>query len=128
MIAYLLDMHAHLLFTIVLCFGSLALWGLVNAIRRQAVSGGFICGLWIGELLLIAQFLIGMVLLLSGLRPYQTVMHILYGVISAIVLPVALAYSRDRSIGQQQLILAMTCLLLCGITLRALATGRGPEV
>ena len=48
-------MHARLLITILLFFGALTLWGFVNYLRGQAISGGYRGALAIGELLMLAQ-------------------------------------------------------------------------
>jgi hypothetical protein len=124
--SFLLTIHARLLFTILLFFGALALWGLVNFLRGQAISGSYRGALAIGELLMIAQSLIGVALLFAGRQPFRTGIHILYGVVAIITLPGAFAYTRGRDSRYEQLIYAIVCLFLCGIALRALETGRAP--
>jgi hypothetical protein len=123
---FLLTMHARLLFTILLFFGALAIWGLVSFMRGQAISGGYRGALAIGELLLVAQFLIGVALLIGGRHPPREGIHILYGVVTIITLPGTFAYTRGRDARYEQLIYAVVCLFLCGIALRALETGRVP--
>jgi hypothetical protein len=119
-------MHARLLFTILLFFGALAIWGFVNFLRGQALSGGYRGALAIGELLVIAQFLIGVALLIGGRHAYREGIHILYGVVTVITLPGTFAYTRGRDSRYEQLIYSVVCLFLCGIALRALETGRVP--
>ena len=124
--SFLLVMHARLLFTILLFFGALAIWGFVGFLRDQALSGGYRGALVIGELLLIAQFLIGVALWIGGQHAYREGIHILYGVVAIITLPGTFAYTRGRDSRYEQLIYAVVCLFLCGIALRALETGRVP--
>jgi hypothetical protein len=124
--SFLLTIHARLLFTILLFFGALAIWGFVNFLRGQALSGGYRGALAIGELLLIAQFLIGVALLIVGRHAPREGIHILYGIVAIITLPGTFAYTRGRDARYEQLIYAVVCLFLCGVALRALETGRMP--
>ena len=123
---FLLTMHARLLFTILLFFGALSVWGLFNYLRGQGVSGGYRGALVIGELLMLAQFIIGVLLLLNGRQPPRLSVHILYGVVAIIMLPGTFSYTRGRDARHEQLIYTLVCLFLCGIALRALETGRVP--
>ena len=122
----LVILHARLVLTIVLFLGALALWGGFNYLRGQGVSGSYNGALVIAELLLIAEFLLGVILLLGGRQPYRPPIHILYGVVAIIMLPGTFAYVRGRDTRFEQLIYALICLFLCGIALRALETGRVP--
>jgi hypothetical protein len=123
---FLLVMHARLLITILLFFGALAIWGFVGYLRGLAISGGYTGALVIGELLMLAQFIIGVILVILGRHPYREAIHILYGIVAIIMLPGAFAYTRGRDSRWEQLIYAVVCLFLCGIALRALETGRVP--
>ena len=123
---WLLAIHARLLFTILLFFGALALWGFVNYLRRQSVSGSYLGALAIGELLMLAQALIGVALWIAGREAYRQAIHVLYGIVAVIMLPGTFAYVRGLYSRWEQLIYAAVCLFLCGIALRALETGRVP--
>ncbi|HEU5101062.1 MAG TPA: hypothetical protein VFU22_18685 [Roseiflexaceae bacterium] len=119
-------LHARLLVTILLFFGALTIWGLVGYLRGQGMSGGYKGALAIGELLMLSEFIIGVLLLLSGAQPSRLGIHILYGIVAIITLPGTFAYTRGRDDRWEQLIYAVVCLFLCGIALRALGTGRVP--
>lgn len=123
---FLLTMHARLVFTILLFFGALSLWGLFNYLRGQGVSGAYRGALAIGELLMLAQFIIGVLLLFNSRQPPRLGVHILYGVVAIILLPGTFSYTRGRDSRYEQLIYALVCMFLCGIALRALETGRVP--
>jgi hypothetical protein len=123
---WLLAIHARLLFTILLFFGALALWGFVNYLRRQSVSGSYLGALAIGELLMLAEALIGVALWLAGSEAYRQAIHVLYGIVAVLMLPGTFSYVRGRDSRWEQLIYAAVCLFLCGIALRALETGRVP--
>ena len=124
--ATLAVLHARLVVTILLFFGALAIWGFVSYLRGQSISGSYKGALAIGELLMVAEFVLGVLLLLSGAQPYRLSIHILYGIVAIIGLPGAFAYTRGRDDRWELLIYVAVCLFLCGIALRALSTGRVP--
>lgn len=117
-------LHARLVITILLFFGALSLWGFVNYLRGSGVTGGYKGALAIGELLVIAEFLIGVIMFIAGARPFRPSIHILYGIVALITVPGAFAYTRGRDGRWEQLIYVTVCLFLCGIALRSLTTGR----
>ncbi|HNP72685.1 MAG TPA: hypothetical protein PLO33_09290 [Kouleothrix sp.] len=117
-------LHARLLVTILLFFGALSIWGFVSYLRSDGISGSYRGALAIGELLMIAEFLLGLTLYLGGDRPYRASIHILYGIVAVITLPGTFAYTRGRDGRWEQLIYVTVCLFLCGIALRSLTTGR----
>jgi hypothetical protein len=119
-------LHARLLVTILLFFGALSIWGFVSYLRGQSISGSYKGALAIGELLMLAEFVIGVLLLFGGAQPARLSIHILYGVVAIITLPGAFAYTRGRDDRWELLIYVTVCLFLCGIALRALGTGRVP--
>jgi len=122
----LILLHARLLITILLFFGALTLWGFFSYLRGQAISGNYRGALAIGELLMLAQFVLGLILLIGGRHPAREAIHILYGLVAVLTLPGTFAYTRGRDSRYEQLIYAIACLFLCGIALRALETGRVP--
>ena len=119
-------LHARLLITILLFFAALAIWGFINVLRRAGVTGGYRGALAIGELLMLAEFVLGVILFVGGDRPFRPSIHILYGIVAIITLPGTFSYTRGRDGQTEQLIYTLTCLFLCGIALRALSTGRLP--
>lgn len=121
----LVFIHAALLRTILLFFGVLVAWGVLNFLRREPISGSYRGTLIIGELLMIAQFAIGIMLLLGGLQPARPTIHILYGFVAILMLPGTAAFTRGRDPRWANLMYALICLFLLGIALRALETGRG---
>lgn len=121
----LVFIHAGLLRTILLFFGALTAWGVVNFVRREPITGSYRGTLIIGELLMVAQFVIGVLMLLGGLQPARPAIHILYGFVAILALPGTAVFARGRDPRWINLIYALMCLFLCGIALRALETGRG---
>ena len=124
--AALAVLHTRLVVTILLFFGALAIWGFVSYLRGQRISGSYKGALAIGELLMLAEFMVGVLLLLGGAQPARLSIHILYGIVAIIGLPGAFAYTRGRDDRWELLIYVTVCLFLCGIALRAMTTGRLP--
>jgi hypothetical protein len=122
------SLHASLLFTILLVFGALTLWALVAAGLRRAPDTLFQSGLMIGQLLVVADTLLGVLLLLGGLRPASLELHLIYAAVAVAALPAAQRYVRGREPRQQMLTYALTCLFLCAVALRAVETGRGSPI
>jgi hypothetical protein len=121
-------LHARLVITILLFFGALSIWGFIGYLRGQGVSGSYKGALAIGELLMLSEFIIGVLLLVGGLQPFRMGIHILYGLVAIITLPGAFAYTRGRDGRWERLIYVTVCLFLCGIALRGVTTGRAPGV
>jgi heme A synthase len=118
----LVEIHTGLASTASLFVGILALWALYLGIRNRSWDGAWLGAAIIGELLLVAQGLVGGYLYLTGLgaalpRPF---LHILYGITAIITLPAAYTYlggmenNRARSLG-----MALVCAILWGFLQRA---------
>lgn len=118
----LIEVHSRLANTASLFIGILALWALFLRIRGRGLDGSWIGAAIVGELLLIAQGLLGGYLYLIGLgaalpRPF---LHILYGIVAVVTLPAAYSYFghlEDERV--KTLAMALTCAFLWGIVQRA---------
>ena len=109
--------NASLIFSLII-----GVYGFFRYFRKEGINANFWGVLAAGELLYIAQGVLGMVLLAAGLRPARTSVHILYGVILVLVIPGLYAATRGRD-GQRELIMyALIGLFLAGVSLRAMAT------
>lgn len=122
----LATLHASLLFTLLGVFGALCLWGLIGAALGRGPGRLYLSGLMIGQLLVVAQCLLGAALLLGGARPFQPELHLVYAAVALGTVPAAQRYVRDRAPRQQLLTYALACLFLCAIALRGVETGGGP--
>ncbi len=118
----IVEIHARLANTAALFIGILGLWALFLRFRNQSLEGGWLGAAVIGELLILAEGLLGLYLYLQGLsgalpRPF---LHILYGLVAIITLPAAYGYfgnledRRAKTLG-----MALACFFLWGILLRA---------
>lgn len=117
------EIHNRLANTSTLFVAILGVWALFFRIRNQPLNSNWYGAAVIGELLLVAQALLGVYLYYGqGLdvalsRPF---MHILYGIVSIITLPAAYSYFahlEDEKV--KALALALVCFFLWGIILRA---------
>ncbi len=114
-------LHSRLQLTISGVLVALIIWGLLSAWRGR-VGQGYLAAIWVAELLLVAQALLGLTLLLAGGQPARSALHIIYGVVAIACLPAALAYNRGRSTRWEALVLAAACLFLLGVVIRAFET------
>ena len=97
-------------------------YGFLRYARRQGIDANFWGALAAGEVLFLAQAVLGLLLLAGGLRPARTAVHILYGVILALIIPGVYAMTHGRDGRREVLIYALWGLFLAGISLRAMST------
>ncbi len=97
-------------------------WGLVAYLRRRGVEGDYWGILAVGELLFLAQTVVGVAMWVGGARPPRSV-HLLYGAVASITLPTYFALSKGRDDRMASLIYGLLCFFLVGISLRAMSTG-----
>ena len=106
--------------TIAALLAALLAWALICALRGQ-VGRRYLAGLWVAQLLIIAQCALGLILLVGAPRPGLP-LHIVYGAVAALCLPAALRYNRGRGGRWEALIFAAACLFLLGVLARAYQT------
>lgn len=97
------------------------IWGLLSYFRRKGMEPHYWGILAVGEILILAQGLIGGVLLMGDARPERSV-HILYGIVAVITLPAYFAATRGRDDRRVTLVYGLICLFLVAIGLRAMTT------
>lgn len=121
----LVDIHNRLANTALFFTIIMALWGIWRYFRRQGVDGSYWGALVIAEILYLVQAAVGAYLWLSGARPGQLI-HLLYGVFSILIVPGVFVYTKGDEQRRAMLIYGVSFLLMIGIILRALMTGRLP--
>lgn len=115
-------LHDRLATTVVLFFVVVGLWGLLEFARGGAIGGNIAGAFIIGQILILVQGLLGLVLLVWGDRPNQ-MLHILYGFTAALVLPFVWSYVRDRAPRQGLMLYSIVALFIVGLAIRGIATG-----
>lgn len=109
--------------TVMLFMAAVGAWGIFIYLRGQSVTGSYAGALAIGEALVIAQVVAGVLILGAGARPPSST-HYLYGITAVLVLPFAWSYFRDRDQRQALLIYSLIALFIFGLAVRGIMTGR----
>ena len=97
-------------------------YGFLLYFTQRAIDANFWGTVAAGELLFLAQGVVGVLLYASGLRPSRDLVHVLYGIVLVITLPGTYAITRGRDSRREAIIYAIIGLFLAGITLRAMST------
>lgn len=119
----LVDIHGRLANTALFYVILMSVWGLWRYFRKQGVDSSYWGALVIAEVLLVGQAALGAYLWISGIGHLtRTVVHILYGVISILVIPGIFVFTRGDEKRRAILIYGVGFLFLVGIVLRAMAT------
>lgn len=102
------------------------LWGIANYVRGQGVSANYWGAVVVGEVLMIVQGIIGLLLYLQGHLPVAgSFIHILYGVLAVMAWPAAYAYTQGKDSRRESLIYGLVGIFLVGATVRGIITGGG---
>ena len=122
----LVDIHGRLAYTVLFYVLVMVGWGFLRYFQRKGVDSSYFGALIIAEILIIAQGLLGAFLyLVRALRPAQSGMHILYGVVSLLAIPAIYSYTKGSEERREMLYYAIGLLFLVGIAFRSIATGGG---
>jgi CDP-diglyceride synthetase len=116
------DIHGALSRTAILLTFILAIWGYFRFFRKEGVSSSYWGALVIAEILYAVQGLIGVILYILGERPAEWV-HILYGVVSLLVIPGVFAYTKGDQARRSMLLYASFLLFLAVMFFRSVQTG-----
>jgi hypothetical protein len=115
------EIHGRLGTTALYFFVILGVWGLWRYFRKQSVDSNYWGALAIGEILVVLQGLFGAYLWIIGERPGRSI-HILYGVVTALVIPAVYAYTKGDEKRQVVLIYAASLLIGALLIVRAITT------
>jgi heme A synthase len=115
------DLHLRIAISLVLYYTILGIWGIFLAIRKSPLSPGYRGALVIGVGLGVVQALIGVFLVLSGLRPLDN-LHFLYGASVILTLPLVMSYIVDKKFSRP-LAFGLASLFMAGLAIRAITTG-----
>ena len=113
--------HARLATTMLLFLTIAGVWGIAAYFLKRGITGSYWGILAVGEILIIAQVIVGTILWIQGARPARTI-HLLYGVVAAIGLPGYYAYTRGQDDRRASLTYGLISLFLVGISIRAMTT------
>ncbi len=119
--ASLLAAHRQLANTGVLYMFACGVWGLVMNWRKVPMNANYRGMLAIGYVLGDVIGLLGMGLLLGGAPPRDP-LHILYGLLAAVSLPMAAIYNQNRSDERKPFWYAMVSFFVFGVLIRGIMT------
>jgi hypothetical protein len=120
----IIEIHGRLANTAIFYTAILAIWGLWRYARKQDMDSSYFGALAIAEVLYIGQGLLGAYLYISRTGHLeQAFMHILYGIVTVLVIPGVFATTHGEGSRRVQLIYALALLFQVGILFRSLATG-----
>ncbi len=114
--------HGRLSSAVMLFSAACGAWGLWAVWRKQPVSSNYWGTLAIGELLIVAQGMVGLALAIGGSSPDRPA-HFMYGVLVAMVWPAVFVYTHGRDGRRDILIYGLASLLLLALAFRAMVTG-----
>jgi hypothetical protein len=97
------------------------IWSIINYVRGRGVDGNILGVLIVGEIMMLVQAGLGLILLLSGLFPGRLI-HFLYGSLAVLTLPALWVYTRGERDRRASLIWGLAGLFMMGLTLRAIGT------
>jgi hypothetical protein len=95
-----------------------AAWSLVFAARGREPQRPLLAGLAVVETLLIAQLVIGVVLLISGQRPGSLATYLAYLVGSLVVIPAGTVWALAERSRSSTVVLGITCVAIPVMVLR----------
>jgi heme A synthase len=119
----LVEIHGRLANTSLIFLLIMVVWGFWRFFRRQGLGASFWGALVIAEILIIAQGGLGGYLWISGLRPVRGAIHILYGVVSVMAIPLVYIYTKGRQERPEMLMYAVALLIMVGLVVRSMVTG-----
>jgi hypothetical protein len=121
-VAVIGQIHAAFAQSIVIFFIILSVWALIVHFRNGRLSGNFWGIAAVGQILFVAQAILGVILLVQGRAPVHIV-HVLYGGIGVLALPFTYGYL-PRYRGRENLIVGIVCLFLVAVAIRAIDSAR----
>jgi len=118
------EIHGRLASTALLYIIILTLWAIWSLIRRQDINSNYRGALVVAEVLLLTHGALGLFMFISRAGSLERgYIHILYGVISMLVIPGIFLYTREDEQRLSLLFYIAFLLALGGILVRAMMTG-----
>ena len=109
--------------TAMVLFAAIAgVWGLVDYFRHRTVTPNYWGVIVVGNIAALIQAAIGMTLAIQGQPLARGWVHILYGIVLVLWIPLIHYFNRNRESRQELLICALVSLFEAGIAIRAMTT------
>ncbi len=101
----------------------IGLWGLFMFWRKRPATSGYRSTLVMTEFLFLAQGLLGAILYLAGNKRPHDGLHLLYGVLLVVALPIGASYVSGQKPRREPLVYGLVGLFMVGLTIRGITTG-----
>jgi heme A synthase len=118
----LILIHDRLSNAVILYMVAVGAWGMFAYFRGEDLGGSLGGSFIIGQLLIIAQAVFGLILVFMGGRPLEN-LHYVYGAVCILLLPFAYTFVRDRYPRTGLLLCSSAALFIAVLAFRAIATG-----
>lgn len=118
--------HARVATAMVLFAAIAGLWGLVDYFRHRSVTPNYWGVIVVGNLTALAQGALGVIMLVQGRGEAlpRLPVHVLYGIVLALWIPLIQFFNRNREGRAEMLTCGLVSLFEAGIALRAITTAR----
>ncbi|MGB8647157.1 MAG: hypothetical protein WCF84_18110 [Anaerolineae bacterium] len=123
---FLADFHCRIALSSLFYAFALGAWGTVGFLMARGVSGNYFGALAIGELLMLVQGALGVILVLTGNWPADWV-HLLYGVLAVSVWPFVYVSTQAAVSRREMGYYALASFFIFGLAVRAIMTGPGAD-
>ncbi len=114
--------HSRLALTAIFYALAMGVWAAWSYFRGHGVSSNYWGALVIGEIVMLGQGIIGIVLVITGHTPAD-LLHFLYGVLVALAWPGVYVYTNARAGRGEAAIYALVSFFIFGLAIRAVMTG-----
>ncbi len=118
----LTDLHCRVGLAIIFFAFALGVWGGIAFLRGFGVSSSYFGALLIGEILMLAQAVLGVALIFTGRFPMDG-LHILYGVVIPLTFAAVYVYTRGAQTPREMMIYAVMSFFVMGLGIRGIMTG-----
>jgi heme A synthase len=115
------QIHGLIAWALVLYCAAVGVWGLFLAVRRSPLPGNYAGALAIAVILGVVQALVGVVLVVLGLRPRDD-LHYLYGLSVIVAFPLVQQFISTRKVSRP-LAYGLAALFVMGLAIRGITTG-----
>src|SRR6476646_5710949 len=102
----LTDIHCRVALAVVFFAFALGVWGVFAFLRGMGVTGSYFGALVVGEVLIVAEAVMGLTLLIVGHFPLDG-LHFLYGVVTPLSWAAVYVYTRGAQTKREMLIYAL---------------------
>jgi hypothetical protein len=119
---FLTDLHCRVALATIFFAFALGAWGVLAFLRGSGVTSSYFGALVIGEILVIAQALIGLFLVVTGRTPADG-LHYLYGIVVPLTWVAVYIYTRGAQTRREMIIYGLVSFFVMGLAIRGIMTG-----